>query len=145
VKPFARLLLRLAYSVAIRCGLIRSLHSFFPLWAASDAIYIGPAGPSAIVYPELLALQQVVASVAVPDEELFAHLSHRSPLVAGYCFEALFARRSSLLAVLPGNFLTRSELVSMGFTCFRQFTPLCDYIKRRLPAQYRDSAATNVA
>jgi len=143
LNSITRSILRLAYYFPIRWGFVRSLNSVFPLWAASDAIYIGPSGPGATVYPELLALQQITANAAVSDAELYAHLSHPNPWVVCYCFEALFARRSSLLAVLPRPLLTRPELVSMGFTCLRSFRPLCDYIRHRLPAKYSDSARTN--
>ncbi|EDY17202.1 hypothetical protein CfE428DRAFT_5220 [Chthoniobacter flavus Ellin428] len=130
-----RLFLRLVYSLALRAGMIRSLKAFFPLWAASDAIYIGPAGPSATTYPELIALRKIVASTSISDAEILRHFSHPSPWVVGYCFEVLVERRSALLKNLPASLFSRAEPVCEGFACFRFHQPLSEYIRDRLQAK----------
>ncbi|RYD81222.1 MAG: hypothetical protein EOP84_11330 [Verrucomicrobiaceae bacterium] len=119
------------YHVALRLGLAHSLPSFVPLWAASDRIYVGPAGPGATVFPELLALRIVIANAAISDDQIRAFLSHPNPFVVGYCFEALLARRSTLLTLLPASLQTRNEEVSMGITSFDCTQPLHNYIAHR--------------
>jgi hypothetical protein len=140
LKLAKRFLLRSVYSMGVRCGLTRSLASFFPLWEVSDAIYVGPAGPAARIYPELLALRQVISAPDISDAELYSQLSHPSPWVVGYCFEALLARRSPLLSGMPTSLQARSELVCLGITCFRCIEPLHSYVAHRLAATFhRDS------
>ena len=139
-----RFLLRCAYSFAMQRGFVRSLGAFLPLWAASDAIYIGPTGPSATIRPELRALRQIIACPTAADDDLYSQLSHQSPWVVGYCFEALLARRSSLLDALPPDLSTRNESVSMGCGCFRSFEPLHSYVTHRLAAELNDPRS-NVA
>jgi hypothetical protein len=130
-----RLFLRLAYSLALRAGMIHSLRSFFPLWAVSNAIYIGPAGPGATIHPELMALRKVVANPSISDVEIHRHLSHPNPWVVGYCFEALVERRSALLKNLPAGLFSRTEPVCEGFTCFRIYQPLSEYVRGHLQAK----------
>ncbi len=144
VKFITRLFLRFAYSLAIRCSVVRPLAWFLPLWSVSDSIYIGPSGPSATVYPELLALRQIISHTHISDAELYAQLSHRNPWVVGYCFEALLARRSALLDALPLSLLTRQEPVSIGVACFRCFEPLHIYITHRLNAEHYGTKSSNV-
>ena len=144
VKAMKRFFFRRAYSFAMRRGLVRSLQAFLPLWAASDAIYIGPVGPGATTHPEVRALRQIISCPTVTDDDLYSQLSHRSPWVAGYCFEALLARRSSLLSALPESLGARHESVSMGCGCFRSFEPLYSYVTHRLTAEKHDSQS-NVA
>lgn len=130
-----RSLLRLAYSLAMRAGMVKSLRAFFPLWRSSDAIYIGPAGAGATIHTELIALRKVVASTSISDAELHRHLSHSNPWVVGYCFEALVERRSALLKHLPASLFSRTESVCEGFTCFRIYQPLSEYVRGHLQAK----------
>jgi hypothetical protein len=112
--------------------MVKSLTGFFPLWAASEAVYIGPAGPGASIRPELIALRKVVANASISDAEIHRHLSHPNPWVVGYCFEVLVERRSSLLKNLPASLLSRTEPVCEGFACFRIYQPLSEYVRDRL-------------
>ena len=119
----------------MRTGMVKSLRVFFPLWSASDAIYIGPAGPGATIHTELIALRRIVANTSISDAEIHRHLSHPNPWVVGYCFEALVARRSALLKNLPASLLSRTESVCEGFTCLRFYQPLSEYVRGHLQAK----------
>ncbi|MGV3661581.1 MAG: hypothetical protein ACO1TE_15445 [Prosthecobacter sp.] len=127
-----RFFLRRVYSLALRLGWPRSPSFFFPLWAASDAIYLGPSGPAAGIHPEFTAWKQVVQDKFVSDAQLHAQLTHRSPWVVGYCFEALMARKSPLLSALPESLGARNEVVCEGVGCMRFPEPLKDYVRHRL-------------
>lgn len=126
----------MVYRLALRCGIGRSLSFFFPLWRMSNGIYIGPTGPSATIRPELRALRWVSrATQIISDAELHSHLTHWSPLVCGYCLEALILRRSPLLGCLPDALLARKEPVVMGCGCFVVETPLGEYALNRTTPQ----------
>ncbi|HEY1048804.1 MAG TPA: hypothetical protein VGE39_03575 [Prosthecobacter sp.] len=127
-----RFLLRRWYALMLRCGLFQGLSTVFPLWARSDAIYVGPAGPCATVYPECVALKRVIKTSSINDAEFYEHLSHRSPWVVGYCFEALIARNSPLLDSLPETLLNRTEQVTVGLGCMRCYLPLREHVKNRM-------------
>lgn len=136
---FLRLFVRLIYWAALRMKMVGFLRGFFPLWSVSNAIYVGPAGPSATIFPEYVALKRITADGAITDAEIHRHLSHSNPWVVGYCFEALMARRSRLLEDLPEGLLERQEKVTMGAGCYRLFSPLSEYIRGRLKAERIDS------
>lgn len=125
------IILRMFYGVAMKLGFIRSLRAFFPLWAASKLIYVGPADAGARLYPETRALQQVTDDLRITDEELHRQLEHPCANVVGYCLEALLARRSPLLARLPASLYKRREPVAMGLGCLFAYQPLCDYVLAR--------------
>lgn len=127
--------IRMVYGLALRWRIGRSLRFFFPLWRVSNAVYIGPAGPSATIFPELRALQLVSQSGRIGDAELYGHLTHRSALICGYCLEALILRGSPLLERLPDALLNRQEPVVMGVTCFRVETPLGKFALNRTAHQ----------
>lgn len=54
----------------------------------------------------------------------------------GYCFEALLARRSTLLRTLPISLSERHELVAMGYGGSRDYLPLHSYVTLRLATVY---------
>ena len=126
------ILLRIVYRIAIKVNFIHSLRAWFPLWSVSQLIYTGPAGPSATLFPEFLALKRVSAESKVSDSDLYRNLQHANANVAAYCLEALLLRRSNLLARLPLSLKSRDESVSMGFTGFVSYSPLSEYIARRI-------------
>lgn len=129
-----RLARRLCIRRRMRRGKRVSLESAAKLWALSDIIFIGPTGPSAVVTPECELYRFYRIDPLTEDAQLQALLSHRSGTVAGYAFEILLYRGSPLADEAVRFLQDRKEEVTMGFTSFVVYSPICKYVSNRMKA-----------
>jgi len=76
-----------------------------------------------------------VESKDVGDQQVEQLLSHRSAAVAGYGFEILLARRSSMTPAAVEKLRGRQEQVAMGLGCMVFYQPLGKYAEGKFRAE----------